>query len=175
MTETFQNNDSIYGEIKRLNSGNTWRCGVCNLHSGSNKLNPWKGVLIENILVPQLVKKFSTPCETRSFLYRTHTRQPPVPVFRYINSAISSPVFLWSIWIISCHLCLGFPIDLPLFLRTVEIWKDIILTLYHVNHSLIKLYICLCLYEGLHYYCLHSISSSILLASRFSVCFWNFY
>lgn len=67
MTVTFQNNDSIYGEIERLNSGNVWQCGVFNLHNGSNKLNPWKGVFIENMLVPQLVKKVSTPCETRSF------------------------------------------------------------------------------------------------------------
>jgi hypothetical protein len=43
-----------------LNSGNAWQSGVRNLHNLSNKLNPWKGVFLENVLVPQFVKNFST-------------------------------------------------------------------------------------------------------------------
>lgn len=59
MTVTCQNNVCIHGEIKiRLNSGNALQSGVRNLHNISNKLNKWKGVFLENVLFPQLVKTF---------------------------------------------------------------------------------------------------------------------
>jgi len=61
MTVTCQNNVCVYGEIKiRLNSGYSWQSGVRNLHNVSNKLNKWKGVFLENVLLPQLMKNFST-------------------------------------------------------------------------------------------------------------------
>jgi hypothetical protein len=60
-TGTCQNNVCIYGEIKiRLNSGYSWQSGVRNLHKVSNKLNKGKGVFLENVLFPQMVKNFST-------------------------------------------------------------------------------------------------------------------
>lgn len=93
MTVTCQNNVCILGEIKiRLNSRNAWKSGFRNLHNVSNKRNKWKGVFLENVLFPQLVKTFSTLCENRR-LFTIYTSPPPLPIFRLIKFPLSVPLF----------------------------------------------------------------------------------